>query len=58
MTKQVPTDCMDETCPHNHMDGIPDFMGEDEICTVHFECDLGFNKSKDCHLIRREEEEK
>ena len=54
--KQLPTNCMDEKCSHNHLCGMPDFFNDDFVCTVHFECDLGYRDKKDCHLNRREEE--
>ena len=44
MTKQKPTNCMDETCPYHRIEGIPDFVGDNYVCTVHFECALGFTK--------------
>jgi hypothetical protein len=50
--KQVPTNCMDTDCPHNHTCGMPDFMNDDYCCTLHFECDLGYEDPKDCKLKR------
>ncbi len=44
LNKQVPTNCMDENCPHNITCGLPDFPGTKEVCTVHYECALGYTK--------------
>ena len=48
MKKQIPTNCMDTSCPHNHICGMPDFFDDDYICTVHYECALGYENFEKC----------
>jgi len=44
----VPTKCVNSQCPHIRICGEPDFPGTKEVCTVYYECALGFSNSKDC----------
>ena len=55
MIHQVPTNCMDTNCSYIKVVGLPDFEGEDEVCTVHYECALGFTEKSDCPYGQEEE---
>ena len=50
MIHQVPTNCTNKNCPHHSVEGLPDFPGDDYVCTVHYECALGYGKQEACLL--------
>jgi len=47
---KTPTNCTRGKCPHNSMEGLPDFPGTKEVCTMHYECAKGYSKPEDCPL--------
>ena len=47
---------MNDKCPHIVVCGMPDFPGTKEVCTVHYECALGYVEPEDCPYGQEEEE--